>query len=167
MNFKERLNLVRCFIFDMDGVLTDGTMLILPEEFHRTMHIRDGYAIKQAVESDYVVAIISGGKSSSAQNRFNKLGVKEVYMGIENKLEVMKDIMSRHKLKKEEVLYMGDDLPDYEVMRHVGIPSCPADATHEIKELSVYISPYNGGKGCVRDVIEQAMRLQGKWKMST
>jgi len=152
-------------MLDMDGVLTDGTMLIMPDEFFRTMYIRDGYAMKKAVESGYFVAIISGGKSSSAQARFNKLGIKEVFMGIENKLEVMKDIMSRHKLKKEEVLYMGDDLPDYEVIQHAGVPCCPADAAHEIKELSVYISPYTGGKGCVRDVIEQTMRLQGRWSL--
>ena len=166
MNFKESLNHVRCFMFDMDGVLTDGTLLVMPEEFHRTMYIRDGYAMKQAIDAGYIIAVISGGKSASAQTRFNKLGVTEVFLGVEDKLEVMKDIMSRHELKKEEVLFMGDDLPDYEVMQHAGIPCCPADAAHEIKELSVYISSYNGGKGCVRDVIEQAMRLQGRWKLS-
>lgn len=162
-NFKQSLNKVRCFIFDVDGVLTNGSLIVMPGELHRVMNIRDGYALKEAVDKGYVVAIISGGKSESVRTRLSNLGINEIYLGAENKSEKMDELILQYDLKEEEILYMGDDLPDYEVMKRVGVPCCPADAAPEIKELSVYLSPLKGGEGCVRDVVEQVMRLHRKW----
>lgn len=162
-NFKHLLKSVRCFIFDIDGVLTNGSLIVMPGELYRVMNIRDGFALKEAVDKGYIVAVISGGKSESVRVRLANLGIQEIFLGVEYKSEVMDELMARHKLKKEEILYMGDDLPDYEVMKKAGVPCCPADAAPEIAQLSVYTSPQKGGEGCVRDVIEQVMRLHGKW----
>ena len=162
-NFKESLASVRCFVFDIDGVLTNGTLLVLKDELHRTMNIRDGFAMKEAVEQGYQVAIISGGKSESVRTRLANLGIKDIYLGVQDKIEKLDEVKLAYDLKKEEILYMGDDIPDYYVMQQVGVPTCPNDATHEIRALSVYVSPFNGGEGCVRDVIEQTMKLHGKW----
>jgi 3-deoxy-D-manno-octulosonate 8-phosphate phosphatase (KDO 8-P phosphatase) len=162
-NFKQRLNKVRCFIFDVDGVMTNGSLIVMPGELIRTMNIRDGFALKEAVNAGFNVVILSGGKSESVRTRLSNLGVKDIYLGIENKSEKMDEIILQYDLKEDEILYMGDDLPDYEPMKRVGIPCCPADAANEIKEISIYISPAKGGEGCVRDVIEQAMRLKGIW----
>jgi 3-deoxy-D-manno-octulosonate 8-phosphate phosphatase (KDO 8-P phosphatase) len=163
MNFKERLNRVRCFIFDIDGVLTDGSLIVMPEELIRVMNIRDGFALKEAVNAGYHVCIISGGKSESVRSRLSNLGINDIYLGVEFKSAVMDEIVNTYGLQPDEILYMGDDLPDYEVMKRAGVPCCPHDAATEIRELSVYVSPRNGGSGCVRDVIEQVMRLHGKW----
>lgn len=165
-NFKELLTKVKCFIFDMDGVLTNGTLLATENELQRTFNIRDGYALKEAMRADYVIAIITGGNSISAEKRFSKLGISEIYMGVKNKLDCYTALKSKYKLSDEEILYMGDDLPDYDVMKIVGVPTCPQDADHEIRAISKHISIYNGGSGCARDVIEQTMRLHGKWKLS-
>ncbi|HNQ61510.1 MAG TPA: HAD hydrolase family protein [Bacteroidia bacterium] len=165
-NFKQKLQNVNTFIFDVDGVLTNGTLLVLPGELHRTMNIRDGYALKEAVTQGYNVFIISGGKSESVRKRLTDLGIKNIYLGIEDKKAKLKEITEEFNLNIEQVLYMGDDLPDYEVMQVCGIPCCPADATHEIKNISLYVSPQKGGDGCARDVIEQVLRLQNKWPYS-
>lgn len=162
-NFKEKLIHVRCFVFDVDGVLTNGTLLVLPNELHRIMNIRDGFALKEAVDQGYHVAIISGGKSESVRTRLANLGVKDIYLGVTDKTEKLDELKLMYDLKEEEILYMGDDIPDYKVMHQVGIPTCPHDAIAEIRALSIYISPFKGGDGCVRDVIEQTMKLQGKW----
>jgi 3-deoxy-D-manno-octulosonate 8-phosphate phosphatase (KDO 8-P phosphatase) len=162
-NFKQRLKDVRCFVFDVDGVLTDGSLYLMPDDLVRVMNIRDGFAMKQAIVSGYIVAVISGGSSEGVRYRLNKLGIKDVFLGIENKNEKLNELIQTYKLKKEEILFMGDDLPDFEVMAKSGIPCCPNDAVPEIAELSIYVSPYKGGKGCVRDVIEQTLRLHGKW----
>jgi 3-deoxy-D-manno-octulosonate 8-phosphate phosphatase (KDO 8-P phosphatase) len=162
-NFKEKLIHVRCFVFDVDGVLTNGTLLVLPNELHRIMNIRDGFALKEAVDRGYHVAIISGGKSESVRKRLANLGVKDIYLGVIDKTEKLDELKLMYDLKEEEILYMGDDIPDYKVMHQVGIPTCPNDAIAEIRALSIYISPFKGGEGCVRDVIEQTMKLQGKW----
>ncbi len=162
-NFKQLLQNVRCFIFDVDGVLTNGSVVVMPGELHRIMNIRDGFALKEAVNAGYKVIVISGGKSESVRNRLANLGIKDIYLGIEDKSEKMDDVILEYDLKLEEILYMGDDLPDYTVMKRAGVPCCPADAMPEIKELSLYISPVKGGEGCARDVIEQVMRLHGKW----
>ncbi len=135
----------------------------MPGELIRMMNVRDGYALKEAVNAGYHVVIISGGKSESVRTRLSNLGVKDIFLGAENKSEKMNEIIQKYKLSLDEILYMGDDLPDYEVMKVIGIPCCPADSVPEIKELSVYISPVKGGEGCVRDVIEQVMRLKGQW----
>ena len=162
-NYKECLKEVRCFIFDVDGVLTNGSLIVMPGELYRTMNIRDGFALKEAVKAGYIVVIISGGNSDSVRSRLANLGINDIYLGIENKSGKMNEIISQYNLKKEEILYMGDDLPDFEVMKSAGFPCCPSDAAPEIKELSIYISPVSGGNGCVRDVIEQVMRVNGNW----
>jgi 3-deoxy-D-manno-octulosonate 8-phosphate phosphatase (KDO 8-P phosphatase) len=163
-NFKELLHNVTAFVFDIDGVLTDGNIVVLENgEMARIMNVRDGYALKHAVNNDYKVGVISGGKSEPARQRLKKLGVHDVYIDITDKLDSLKEFMHIHNLKYENILYMGDDMPDYEVMQKCGVPCCPKDAAQEIKELSVYISDRTGGEGCVRDVIEQVMKIHGKW----
>ena len=162
-NFKTLLRNVKCLVFDVDGVLTDGSLIIMPDEHIRTMNIRDGFALKTAVESGFRVIIISGGNSESVRTRLQKLGITEIHLGVENKTDKLNEIFHRYNLKGEEVLYMGDDIPDYEVMKLCGVPCCPADACSDIKNISIYVSHTKGGEGCVRDVIEQVLRLNGKW----
>lgn len=164
-NFKQLLPKITCFVFDLDGVLTDGSLIVMPEELIRTMNIRDGFAIHEAVKAGFNVVIISGGTSESAKKRLNNLGVKEIYMGVTNKSLKLSEVITNHKLKREQILYMGDDLPDQEVLKMAGVATCPYDAAPEIREQSIYISPHKGGAGCVRDVIEQVMRVQGKWNV--
>jgi 3-deoxy-D-manno-octulosonate 8-phosphate phosphatase (KDO 8-P phosphatase) len=155
---------IRTFVFDVDGVLTDGT-LILAEEGHmlRSMNIKDGYAMQLAVKKGYKVWIISGGRSEAVRLRLNKLGIQEVHIGIESKKEFLHDLAGKSDTAFESVLYMGDDIPDYAAMQECGLPCCPADAATEIKMVSKYISPLGGGKGCVRDVIEKVLKLNGDW----
>jgi 3-deoxy-D-manno-octulosonate 8-phosphate phosphatase (KDO 8-P phosphatase) len=162
-NFKETLHPVRCFVFDVDGVLTDNRVVVMPNELHRIMNIRDGFALKEAVDTGYLVVIISGGKSESVRSRLANLGIKDIYLGVKDKTVQLDEIKKMYGLKTNEILYMGDDIPDYYVMQQVGVPTCPNDAVHEIRELSIYVSPFNGGEGCVRDVIEQTLKLHGKW----
>lgn len=163
LNFKQRLKKVRCFIFDVDGVLTNGSLIVMPDELYRIMNIRDGFALKEAVIAGFKVVIISGGNSDSIRSRLTNLGIDDVYLGVQNKSDKVDEVIIQYDLRKEEILYMGDDIPDYEVMKLAGIPCCPSDAATEIKEVSVYISPFKGGDGCVRDIIEQVMRLNGSW----
>ena len=162
-NFKQRLKNVKCFIFDVDGVLTDGSLILMEGEQIRTMNIRDGFAMKLAIDSGFRIAIISGGNSKGVSDRLIKLGITDIFLGIENKPAKMDDLMNQYKLRNEEILYMGDDLPDYECMKRSGVPCCPNDAAPQIAEISIYVSPFSGGKGCVRDVIEQTLRLNGRW----
>ena len=164
MNYLERLRDVRTFIFDVDGVLTDGNLLLLDNGKQiRKMHIRDGYAIRHALREGYQVAVISGGYSEGVADRIEYLGVEHIFLGVEDKVEVFDDFIEQFNIDPGEVLYMGDDLPDYHLLRLVGMPTCPSDAVPEVMELAQYISPKKGGEGCVRDVIEKVMRLQGKW----
>ena len=163
-NFKEQLNNIKVFIFDVDGVFTDGSLYLLPGgEQARQMNIRDGFAVKHAAEQGYKIGIITGGEDEPVRWRFNRLGVKDIYLPSKNKVEDFNHFMSQHNIDPATVLYMGDDMPDYEVMKLAGIPTCPADADSEIKQISDYISDKKGGEGCVRDVIEQVLRAQGKW----
>ncbi len=165
MNILQNFNTIKAFVFDVDGVLTTGDLTILPNGvMARTMNVKDGYALQLAVKKGYHVAIISGGKSEEVIERFNLLGITEVFMGISNKLEVLNTFIAKYQLQKKEILFMGDDMPDLEVMQAVGLPCCPADAVDEIKEISTYISPVAGGKGCARDVIEKTLKLAGKWQ---
>jgi len=164
MNIKELLTRVTTFVFDYDGVLTDGTILIDRDgELLRTANVRDGFAIRQAVNKGYRVAIISGGRTESVRKRFEVLGVTDVFLGVRDKLAVFEEYLSRHGLHATEVLFMGDDIPDYEVMTRAGVATCPADAAEEVKSIAVYISSLPGGRGCARDVIEQVMRVQNQW----
>ena len=155
---------ITTFVFDVDGVLTDGNLLVLPGGvMARTMNIKDGYALQLAVKKGYHVLVISGGNSPEVKDRLEKLGVTNVWMQVSDKPTVLKEYMQQHQLAAETVLYMGDDIPDLQVIQLAGLPCCPADAVQEIKEKSVYISHLTGGTGCVRDVIEKVMKLRGDW----
>ena len=160
----EKFKHITTFVFDVDGVLTDGSLLALPGGvMARRMNIKDGYALQLAVKKGYHVVIISGGNSEEVKERLIKLGVKEVWMQVADKPAILQQFMKQHHLSKEKVLYMGDDIPDLEVMQLAGLPCCPFDAVQEIKEISVYISHVKGGDGCGRDVIEKVMKLRGDW----
>lgn len=164
MDYKQRMVGVKAFVFDVDGVFTNGSVLLHPSgAFIRMMNIKDGYAVQHAVKMGFAVGIITGGRSRMVKKRFAYLGVKDIYMGSSSKKEAFEDFLNKHGLKPGDALYMGDDLPDYEVMKMAGLPVCPADAAEEIKQLSMYISPVRGGEGCVRDVIEQVMKIHGRW----
>jgi len=163
-NFKEGLQNIKAFVFDVDGVFTDGTVYLFPQgEFLRAVNIKDGYAVQHAVKQGYHVAIISGGTSEAVRERFKRLGLTDIYLGASHKMEAFEDFYFKYDLDPGEILYMGDDIPDLEVMQKVGMPTCPADAVEEIKQAAKYISNYSGGQGCVRDVMEQVMKLHGKW----
>ena len=162
--YPENLTDITTFIFDIDGVLTDGSVILEPTgEQTRTMNIKDGFALQLAVKRGFKVAIISGGKNEIVRKRFTGLGIHDVYMGAADKWDSFDELKLTYDLKSEEIAYMGDDVPDYEIMSKIGLPTCPNDAATEIKTISQYISPINGGKGCVRDIIEKVMRAQDKW----
>jgi 3-deoxy-D-manno-octulosonate 8-phosphate phosphatase (KDO 8-P phosphatase) len=163
-SYKEFLAQITTFILDVDGVLTDGSIQISTSgELLRTMNIKDGYAMKYAREKDYTICIISGGNNEGVRSRLKGLGITDIYLGCPDKVEQMEEFFDIYDIKPGEVLYMGDDLPDLYAMQKVGLPCCPQDAAPEIKEASRYISHKKGGKGCVRDVIEQVLKVQGKW----
>ena len=163
-NFKEDLSRVEAFAFDVDGVFSDGSLLLSPDgELIRTMNIKDGFAVQLAVRKGYPVAIITGGNSEPVRKRFNLLGVHDVYLKSSRKIDDFNEFCSKYKLDPANVLFMGDDMPDYPVMEKAGFPTCPHDAVHEIKKLARYVSDRRGGDGCVRDVIEQVLRAQGRW----
>jgi 3-deoxy-D-manno-octulosonate 8-phosphate phosphatase (KDO 8-P phosphatase) len=163
-SYKEYLHQINTFIFDVDGVLTDGTVTITTDgEMLRTMNIKDGFALKAAVDEGYNVCIISGGSNEGVRKRLNGLGVKDIYLGAHNKIEKLNEYMSSKGILHKQILYMGDDIPDYPVMALVQLPCCPQDAVPEIKAISKYISHKNGGRGAVRDVIEQVLKVQNKW----
>ena len=164
MNNFEIFGKIKTFIFDVDGVLTDSKVLVMQDgQLLRSMSIKDGYAIKRALEQGYRVVIISGGKSEGVRVRLQNLGVEEVYLGVSDKLEAYDQVVDQYDLDEGEILYMGDDIPDYIVMRRVGFPCCPSDAAQEVKQVAQYISPLKGGEGCARDVIEKVLKLQGDW----
>lgn len=167
LNFKERLPKIKTFLFDVDGVLTNDSVQIMPDgELVRNMNSKDRYAMQLAVKKGYRIAIITGGNSNAVKNTLNILGIKDVFLGQKNKLNCYEDYILEHDLKEDEIVYMGDDLPDYDVMKRVGIAACPNNSAHEIKEISIYISNRNGGEACVRDIIEQVMRSQDTWEIS-
>jgi len=163
-NFKEELLKVKAFVFDIDGVLSLQTIALnafgIP---NRTINLRDGFALQLAVRKGYHVAVISGGNSKDYQKRLKYLGVKDIHMNSKAKIRQFREFIEKYGLDMSDVLYMGDDIPDYEIMKVAGIPVCPADADSEIKQISVYISDRKGGEGCVRDIIEQVLRLHNKW----
>ncbi len=163
-NYKTQMKEINTFIFDVDGVFTDNVVILSESgEQLRTANVRDGYAVQLAVKKGLLIAIISGGRSEAVRRRFEGLGVSEVYLGAGKKIDVFKDFLEKHSLLPENVCYMGDDIPDYAVMSHVGLSCCPADAAPEIKGIANYVSPRNGGHGCVRDVLEQALKVKGMW----
>jgi 3-deoxy-D-manno-octulosonate 8-phosphate phosphatase (KDO 8-P phosphatase) len=165
-SYKEIMNHITTFIFDVDGVLTDGTVHVSQTgEMLREMNIKDGFALKAALESGYNVCIISGGSNEGVRIRLKNLGITDIHLGSPNKVDTFREYIELYHIKPDQVLYMGDDIPDYHVMQLVGLPTCPQDASPEIKAISNYISHVNGGKGAVRDVIEQVMKVQGKWHL--
>jgi len=168
MNVLTSFKNIKTFVLDVDGVLTDGTLLLLDDgQMARRMNIKDGYALQLAIKKGYHILVISGGNSDAVKLRLQKLGVTEVFMGIADKKEVLLQYISKHSLKPAELLYMGDDIPDMVPMQIVGLPCCPADAVPEIKTIAQYISPANGGMGCVRDVIEKVLKLNDHWDLDS
>lgn len=160
----DRIKAVRAFVLDVDGVLTNNDVLVTEAgEFLRTMNVRDGQAIKWATERGYPICIITGGRSEGVITRLKTLGVQQIYSGRHDKLPVFEQFIREFQLSPIEVCYMGDDLPDLPVMRKVGLPACPADAVPEVMHVARYVSPLNGGTGCVRDIIEKVMKLRGHW----
>ena len=164
INYTEKLATVRAFVFDFDGVMTDGSVWVYADrETVRCGNIKDGFAVQYAVKKGYVVAVISGATSASIDNRMQMLGVTQCYTGCGDKIKTYDEFLRINNLRDDEVLCMGDDLPDFPILRRAGVSACPADAAVEIKGMVDYISPFDGGHGCVRDVIEQVLRLRGDW----
>ena len=161
------LKAIRAIVFDVDGVLSTNTIQMGPNGMPvRTVNIKDGYAIQLAIKMWLKLAIISGGTDKGVEERYHKLGMKDVFMSCSTKIDVYKKYLADNNLTAKEVIYMGDDIPDYEVMQMAGCPCCPVDACNDIKEISIYISPCEGGMGCARDIIEQVLRAQGHWLSS-
>ena len=159
---------IKAFVFDVDGVLTDGGILAdLTGELYRTFDSKDGFGLRMAAMHGYHLGIITGGRSESIRKRFRTCGIKaeDVYLGSRDKMEDFNDFCSRHRLKAEEVMFFGDDLPDAPVMQACGCGACPSDAVPEIKEIADYVSPYPGGKGFVRFTVEMVIKLQGHWRL--
>lgn len=158
------LRKIRAIVFDLDGVLSKSTISLgMDGTPLRTVNIKDGYAIQLAVKMGLNIAIISGCRIDAVRKRYEGLGMTDVYLGAAVKIKVYEEFLAKHDLKEDEVMFMGDDIPDMEVMRRVGCPVCPKDACDEVKEVSIYVSDYEGGCGCGRDVIEQTLKAQGKW----
>lgn len=166
LNFKQRLTKITTLLFDIDGVLTDGKVLVMESgEMVRNMNSKDGYALNLAIKKGYRLAVISGGTNQAVKNALSRNGVTEVFISQHDKLACFNEYVALHQLTMEEIVFMGDDLPDYEIMSRVGLAVCPNDAVQEIKEICQYISPKPGGEGCVRDIIEQVLRVQGNWEI--
>ena len=164
INYKEKFENINSFIFDVDGVLTNGGLYIFPDgNFVRKMNAKDGFALKLALKKGYNIAIITGGIEKNIKERLEKLGITNVFLNAHDKLPILNKYLSDNKIDPNTSLYMGDDIPDLKPMKNIGLACCPNDAVYEIKEISHYISNINGGSGCVRDVIEQVMRIHGKW----
>jgi 3-deoxy-D-manno-octulosonate 8-phosphate phosphatase (KDO 8-P phosphatase) len=164
MNLLEQFQKIKAFVFDMDGVLTDGSLIIMPgQEFLRTMDIKDGYALQYAVKKGYHVVVISGSVSKACAERLEYLGIKSVFMKVKDKEDVLAQYILANNLTWNEVLFMGDDIPDLDVMKQVGMPCCPVDAVAEIKAVSKFIATKPGGNGCVREVIEKVLKLNDDW----
>ncbi len=168
VNFKEKLTKVKAFVFDVDGVFTDGCLTpIADDDFYRAYYARDGYAVTYAISEGYKIYIITGGRGEILKHRFTMLKVTGLYSNVADKCAVLAELAEKEGLDLADTVYVGDDIPDLGVMRMVGVPVCPADACHEIIEASIYVSQYPGGRGCVRDIIEQVLRAQGKWLRHT
>jgi 3-deoxy-D-manno-octulosonate 8-phosphate phosphatase (KDO 8-P phosphatase) len=164
MNVLALFKNIKLFVLDVDGVLTDCSIVLLDNgEMARTMNIKDGYALQLAIKKGYEILVISGGSSEAVRMRLKRLGVEKVQLGIKDKLQVLKQFTTENNFAKEQVLYMGDDIPDVLPMQAAGLACAPADAVQEVRAISHYISPINGGKGCVRDVIEKVLKLNDDW----
>ena len=164
MNVLALFKNIKLFVFDIDGVLTDGNILLFDNgEMARTMNIKDGYALQLAIKKGYDILIISGGSSLATKIRLEKLGIKNVFLSVKNKEQILSKYIKDNNYTAEQILYMGDDMPDVNVMQLAGVACAPADAVAEVKKFAHYISPIPGGKGCVRDVIEKVLKLNNHW----
>lgn len=164
MNVLELFKPITVFVFDVDGVLTDGSVILLDNgQQARTMNVKDGLALQMALQNGYRVVVVSGGSSAPVIQRMKYLGIEEVHIGLKDKVAFLEDFLAKHNLSWNEVLYMGDDLPDVPVLEMAGLPCCPADAVPEVKSVAKYVSPVRGGAGAARDVIEKVLRLKGQW----
>lgn len=158
------LKKIKAIVFDVDGVLSCSTIQMDSNgEPVRTINIKDGYAIQLAVKMGIRIAIMTGGHNEDISKRYGYLGVEDIYLNCSVKIKTWDEFLEKYNLKDEEIIYMGDDIPDYQIMQRAGCPCCPKDAAPEIKEISAYISDCDGGKGCARDVVEQVLKAQGKW----
>lgn len=164
MNILSHLGKIKYFIFDIDGVLTDG-QLFVPEsgELLRSMNIKDGYAMQLAIKKGYPIFIISGGQSSASERRLRNLGIEDIYIGVSDKAALLKTLSEQKKIMLPEAVYVGDDMPDIPAMKLCGLRACPKDACSDVQMMADYISPYDGGKGCVRDIIEKVLRINDHW----
>lgn len=168
MSILEKFKSIRTFVFDVDGVMTDGSVQVFDTgEQLRTMNTKDGYCLQLAIKKGYRILVISGGASEGVRLRLQKLGIQDVFLKVENKQEKLLEYAREHGLEEKDMLYMGDDIPDYQVMKQVGLACAPADAAPEIRHIAAYISSFSGGHGCVRDVIEKVLKLNGHWELDT
>lgn len=164
MSYKSKLKNIKAFVFDVDGVFTDGSVYLLPgANMCRVMSVLDGYAVVKALKKDYLIGVITGGNDDEVRHRINYLGITDYYAKSPDKELDFEHFKTKYNLKNDEILMMGDDLPDIQIMKISGISACPINAVPEVKAISDYISPIEGGKGAVRDVIEQVMKIQGNW----
>lgn len=164
MSYKEKLKDIKAFVFDVDGVFTDGSVYLMPGgNMSRVMNVLDGYAVVKALKNNYIIGVITGGNDEMVRHRINYLGIQDYYPKSHNKMIDYEDFKSKYNLKNEEILTMGDDIPDFHMMQNSAIATCPKNAVPEIKKIADYISSIKGGSGAVRDVIEQVMKVQGKW----
>jgi 3-deoxy-D-manno-octulosonate 8-phosphate phosphatase (KDO 8-P phosphatase) len=160
----EKLKSAKAFVFDVDGVMTDGNVVATEDgHFLRNFNIKDGYALQHAVKAGFHIAVISGGRSLGVNKRFELLGIQDIYTGQQHKEAAFNEFTAKYGLHTDSIIYMGDDMPDYQLMKTVGIATCPFDAAIDIQHICHYISPYAGGRGCVRDIIEKTLKLQDKW----
>ena len=168
-NFKEDIAKVKAFIFDVDGVMTDGGIMPIGDgsDFIRKYNAKDGYAVAYAIKMGYKVIVISGGRGAILRKRFEHFGVKELHLDVADKLGCLEEVIARLGLNRENVIFVGDDIPDLECMQAVGIPVCPADSAMEVIEASRYVSEFEGGRGAVRDIVEQVLRARGDWAKSS
>tara|TARA_Y100001968_G_scaffold314090_1_gene339037 strand:- start:156 stop:686 length:531 start_codon:yes stop_codon:yes gene_type:complete len=166
-NYKQKLKNIKAFVLDVDGVLTNGELYIHPDgTLMRKMNAKDGYILKLAITLGYKIAIITGGREKEIKKRLKKLGVHEVFLNCHDKLPVLIEFMRTYQFSQEEILYMGDDIPDIESLKHVGFSCCPNNAAHDVKLICDYISHKNGGEGCVREIIEQTLKASNKWNLN-
>ena len=167
MSYKEKLNEIKNFVFDVDGVFTDGSIVVDSDGNElRIFSTRDGIAVKLASDKGYNICIISGGKNEGGRKRLNRLGVKNVFLGVDDKIKVFNNYLNTNNLKLDETTFMGDDLPDIKILKMVGLSCCPNDAAPEVRDVVDYISNKKGGDGCVRDIIEQVLTIHGEWNLN-
>ncbi len=167
-NFKEDIALCQALVLDVDGVLTDGSLTpTLDGDFIRTYNVKDGYAVAYAVKMGYKICVITGGRGENLRHRMSMLGITDLYIDCMDKRAAIEEFCANNSVELAQVIYMGDDIPDLECMRMVGMPVAPRDAVMEVIDAARYVSEYNGGRGCVRDIIEQWLRAHGKWALNS